>query len=77
MARINKTWFYHVPGDKYRRQFNQGETCPPNLIDAALEAGVIDPPEPAAKPKKAKKAPKKSAEPVAQAENEGGDSEEG
>jgi hypothetical protein len=45
MPKFIKSWHHLVPGDKYKRQFNQGEECPENCIEEAEKAGVINVPK--------------------------------
>lgn len=42
MYRFTKTWKTVRPGDRYESDCFQGEVCPDNLLDAAVEAGVVE-----------------------------------
>lgn len=52
---FNREFLGCKDGDIYPTEFHPGDECPPELLDAAISMGAVDP-EPAAKPAKAKKA---------------------
>jgi hypothetical protein len=52
---FNQTFLGCKAGEIYPTEFQPGEECPPELLEAALILGVVDAPKPPVKPaKKAK-----------------------